>query len=327
MKMLCIAVLAGLVTTTGFAQNTNNAAQTTSNQTSATSDTIAPANVQGTFSTRYPNATNVRWYRYSPPSAVEPGEWYSTLGPDDYYVSFTADDENHIAWYDNGNWIHSTTTIDDTELPEAVRSAINREYPGFVVTDVDREHDARQLLYEVKLQKGNQRWNVHYKPDGSVFKKKQRDLKSTTPATGMTSDFQTRYPGATDVSWSSYDASDRMETLPDEWNANLDENDHQVIYTLDGGQYVAYYDNGQWIHAESLTFDHKKLPAAVNNALTSQYAGYTIKDVSREDSRNQVLYEVELTKGTDKCKIHFTADGSVAKKKCKTDGVKTKSKS
>jgi uncharacterized membrane protein YkoI len=330
MKMLSILALAMIVAASSFArEKKSNTPQNEStpliSQTSAAIDTVPPASIKTSFTTRYPNASNVKWYSFTPATTIEPGMWYSTLGPDDYYVSFIMDDADYIAWYDNGNWIYSTQRIDDTELPAAVSSAINSEYPGFVITDVDREHDAKQMLYEVKLQKGNQRWNIHYTPAGTVFKKKQRDLTPVQAETAMTNDFNTRYAGASDVVWYRYDPADRIEVLPGDWNYNMDANDYEVVYMLDGSPYVAYYDNGNWIHSESNMFDRNKLPLAVSNAINTQYAGYTIKDVSREDSRDQVVYEVELTKGSDKCKIHYTAEGSVAKKKCKIGGVKTKS--
>jgi len=330
MKMFTVLVLAALMagSSSSLGNNTDLPFTKTvrAGNIKTAIDTVPPANIQTSFSTRYPNASNVKWYSYNPAGiTVEPGWWYSNLGPDDYYVSFVMDDDDYVAWYDNGNWIYSTQPIDNTELPDAVRSAINTEYPGFVITDVDREHDAKQMLYEVKLQKGNQRWNIHYTPAGTVFKKKQRDLKPVSAETGMVSDFQTRYPTASDVVWYHYDPYDRMEAVSGTWNYNLDANDYEVVYMLDGSQYAAYYDNGNWIHSEAYTFDRNKLPAAVNNAINTQYAGYAIKDVSREDNRNQVVYEVELTKGSDKCKIHYSADGSVVKKKCKTAGVKTKS--
>jgi len=81
---------------------------------------------------------------------------------------------------------------------------------------------------------------------------------------------------------------------------------------------VCDYDNGVWVRGETTVFDPKKLPATINDAISKQYAGYIIKDVDREESKSQVLYEVELVKGNEKCKIHYTADGSIAKKKCRT---------
>src|SRR4030095_7375488 len=260
MKMLSVGVLAALITGSSFFPGKNSNTPLTNETglltcaTGAAIDTVPPANIQASFTAKYPNATKVKWYTYTPAVTVEPGMWYSTLGPDDYYVSFVMDDQDYIAWYDNANWVYAIERIDNTELPDPVRSAISSQYPGFIITDVDREHDSKQLLYEVKLQKGNERWNVHYTPTGEVFKKKQRDLKPVKAETAMVTDFETRYPNATDVVWYSYDPYDRIEVLPGDWNYNMDAKDYEVVYVLDGNQYVAYYDNGNWIHSEAYTF-------------------------------------------------------------------------
>ena len=290
------------------------------------SDTLPPAKIQSSFTTKYPNATSVKWYRYTAPTTkMEPGYWYSTLDGNDYYVSFNWNDVDYIAWYDNENWVYSTHHIGNTELPIPVSQAIVSQYPGFAVIDVDMEHDSKQELYEVKLQKGYERWNVHFTPEGTVFKKKQRDLKQANAEVAIVSDFETRYPTATAATWYKYDPYDRVEVLPTDWNYKMDADDYEVVFTSDGSNYIAYYDNGNWVRTESYWYDRSSLPTVISNAISTQYAGYTIKDVSREDSRNNIVYEVELMKGNDICKIHYGADGSIVKKKCRTDGVKTKS--
>jgi uncharacterized membrane protein YkoI len=283
------------------------------------SDTIiVPSGIQTSFVRLYPNASRVVWYRYTPPNVtVEPGFWYSTMDANDYYASFLWNDDEYIAWYDNGSWIHSTQRIDRSELPTPVRQAISREYPGFIITDVDIEHDKNQKLYEVKLDKGNTRWNVHYSPSGSVVKKKMKSLSKIDGEAAMVTDFESRYPNASAVTWYRYAPDDRIDLVPSDWDFALDENDYEVRYTMDGSDYVAYYDNGRWIRSETMIFDRTKLPASVTNAINTQYAGYTIQDVDREDEDNQVVYEVELVKGNEKCKIHYSTDGNIVKKKCK----------
>lgn len=286
---------------------------------SAGSDTvIVPSGIQTSFTRLYPNASRVVWYRYTPANmAIEPGIWYYTLDTSDYYANFFWNDDEYIAWYDNGSWIHSTQRIDRSELPAPVSQAISREYPGFVITDVDIEHDKNQKLYEVKLDKGNTRWNVHYSPSGAVVKKKMKNLTKTDGESAMVTDFESRYPNASAVTWYRYSPSDRIDLLPSDWEYALDENDYEVRYTMDGSDYVAYYDNGKWVRSETMTFDRTKLPASVSNAINTQYAGYSIQDVDREDDANQVLYEVELVKGNEKCKIHYSTAGNIVKKKCK----------
>jgi uncharacterized membrane protein YkoI len=279
---------------------------------------IVPSGIQTSFSKLYPNASRVVWYRYTPAKGVmEPGVWYYNLDTSDYYASFFWNDDEYIAWYDNGSWIHSTQRIDRSELPDPVNQAIRKEYPGFIITDVDIEHDNNQKLYEVKLDKGNTRWNVHYSPSGSVVKKKMKNLSKADAEATMTADFESRYPNASTVTWYRFSPADRIDLLPSDWEYALDENDYEVRYTMDGNDYVAYYDNGRWVRSQAMTFDRSKLPASVSNAINSQYAGYSIQDVDREDDANQVIYEVELVKGNEKCKIHCSTDGSIVKKKCK----------
>ena len=290
-------------------------------------DTIpVPATIRTTFNTRYPNASNVKWYRYTPDAMkVDASEWYSTLDQSDYYVSFNWEDADYVAWYDNGTWIRSSKRIDNTDLPDVVSRVLSTEYPGFIITDVDMEMDKGQTLYEVDLEKGNMKWNVHLTPAGAVIKKKDRSLTTAQVAETMVSDFQTRYPNASEITWYAYSPRERVEILPTDWDYGMDVKDYEVRFISDGTEYVAWYDNGNWLRSEVYTFDASKLPASINTAINTEFVGYTIKDVDREDNANQVLYEVELQKGNDKCKIHYATDGSVVKRKCRVAGVKTKS--
>ena len=279
---------------------------------------IVPSGIQTAFGKLYPNATNVVWYRYTPPNiTIEPGMWYSTLDASDYYARFFWNDDEYIAWYDNGKWIHSTQRIDDSEIPVAISQAISRDYPGFVITDVDIEHEDKQKLYEVKLDKGNTRWKILYSPQGTEINKKMKTLSKVDAEAAMVTDFESRYPDVSAVTWYRYSPPDRIDLLPWDWDYTMDENDYEVRYTMDGNDYVAYYDNGRWVRSEAMTFDRSKLPASVTTAINSQYAGYTIKDVDREDEANQVLYEIELVKANEKCKIHYASNGNIVKKKCK----------
>lgn len=285
-----------------------------------TDTVIVPVTVSTSFSTKYPNATKIRWYQYAPDKiAVDPAEWYYGLDDKDYYVSFYWEDADYMAWYDNGNWIHASKNIDDIDIPADVMKAVNSQYPGYEIVDVDMEFDAKQSLYEVKLMKGDSRWNVHYSPTGSVVRKKEKRLNKSDPQTEMTADFQTRFPNATEVTWYSYQPSDRVDVMPTDWDYSLDASDHEVRFKMDGSEYQAWYDNGKWVRSELVTMaDVSKLPANINNAIRSQYSGYTIKDVETEQNSTRIIYEVELAKGNEKCKVHYTGEGAIIKKKCRT---------
>lgn len=278
---------------------------------------IVPETVRTSFIKMYPNATSIVWYRYTPVMPRVETDWYYSLDTNDYYVSFW-DGADYVAWFDNGAWVHSTMQIDDSELPAAIRQSITSQFPGYVITDVDLEKDKAQSVYEVELEKGADRWKVHYSPSGSIIKKKSTAFTKADVEDAMSDDFEKRYPNATVVTWYKYMPRERVDLLPSDWEYGLDENDYQVRFSMDGADYIAYYDNGAWVRSETTVFDPKKLPATVNDAIKKQYAGYMIKDVEREESKNQILYEVELVKGNEKCKIHYTADGSISKKKCRT---------
>jgi len=283
---------------------------------------IVPATIQTSFSTKYPSATKVIWYQYTPDKTMtaDPTVWYYGLDDKDYYVTFNWDNSDYIAWYDNGNWIRSSQRIDNIDLPADIMRAINTQYPGYTITDVDMERDNKQELYEVKLAKGDSKWNVHYTPTGTVSRKKERHLTKYDPQAEMTTDFTTRFPNSTEVVWYRYDPEARVEVYPTDWDYNMDATDYEVKFKMDGTEYSAWYDNGKWVRTESMTMNTNttKLPANINDLLKTQYSGYTVKDVETEQSSTRTVYEIELAKGNEKCKVFYTAEGAIIKKKCRT---------
>ena len=286
----------------------------------ATADTvIAPVVISTSFESKYPNATKVIWYKYNPEVTYnDPTEWYYILDNNDYYVTFYWNDEDYIAWYDDGNWIRSSKTIDDIELPANVWNSINKEFPNYKITDVDMEHDKNQSLYEVKMVKGENKWNIHYKPDGTVFKKKQKSYSKVSPQNPTTTDFNTRFPNANAVTWYYYVPDERVTLFPGQWNYNMDSTDYEVRFKWNGSDYTAWYDNGQWVRTETMMKgDNNKLPAAVKSALKSQYSEYSIDEIEEDQKHGQTVYEIKLMKGDEKCKVHYTSMGAIVKRKCK----------
>jgi uncharacterized membrane protein YkoI len=139
--------------------------------------------------------------------------------------------------------------------------------------------------------------------------------------------FETKYPNASNVRWSRYKPdADRSTLTASDWNYGLDSNDYEVMFTWDGDDYYAWYDEGNWIRATSPVKDHSKLPANINAAIRKDYAGYEITEVDKEHDKDRTTYEVELKKGDDKIKVHYDENGKEIKKKSKIDGEKTKSK-
>ena len=320
--LLLAALLAGSNPFRSSDENISSKDLTKSVVSSLTVDTvIVPVAIRTSFDTKYPKATKVMWYQYTPDKAqvTDPTIWYYGLDDKDYYVTFNWQDADYIAWYDNGNWIRSSQNIDNIDLPADVMRSINTQYPGYRIADVDLEHDSKQTLYEVKLVKGDAKWNVHYTPTGTVARKKERHLTKYDPQAEMTTDFTTRFPNSTEVVWYRYAPEDRTDLYPTDWNYSMDANDYEVRFKMNGTDYSAWYDDGKWVRSEAIMMtNNTTLPANINELLRTQYSGYTIKDVETEQSSTRTVYEIELAKGNEKCKVFYTAEGAIIKKKCRT---------
>ena len=138
--------------------------------------------------------------------------------------------------------------------------------------------------------------------------------------------FETKYPNASNVKWSRYKPVDKTTVDKDDWRYNLDSNDYEVSFNWDGLDYYAWYNDGNWLRASTNITDYSKLPAAVNNLIKNQYAGYEITEADKEHDNDRTLYEIDLKKGDDKLKLHVDENGKIVKKKGKEDGMKVKVK-
>lgn len=171
------------------------------------------------------------------------------------------------------------------------------------------------------------------KTDGSAntTTKSEATTSSTTtvvvPEKTKTS-FETKYPKASNIVWTTYQPQP-IETI--EWNwyewPSMDTSDYMVTYNLDGSNYWTWYDDqGEWIRTVTNITDFTTLPAAVTKTLNSQFDGFTIKSVDKENDKNTAAYEIDLEKGTDKMKVLVSESGMVMKKKGTMNGAEVKEK-
>ena len=146
------------------------------------------------------------------------------------------------------------------------------------------------------------------------------------PATTRTS-FESKYPNASNVTWTYYD--EPYTAIDWDWTSwpVVDNKDYVVRYNWQGLDYYSWYDeNGDWIGTTSVITDYSSLPAAVNSRLTKDFNGYSVTAVDKENDKNREAYEIDLEKGSDKAKVLIAADGTVLKKKGTMDGEKVKEK-
>ncbi len=161
-------------------------------------------------------------------------------------------------------------------------------------------------------------------------------MSETTPPSSTTTivvpdpvkvSFEKKYPNVSNVTWTRYyEPINTFDWELAEWPA-MDTSDFMVTYKSDNNDYWTWYDDeNNWIGTVSAVTDFAGLPAAVNKTIESEFPGYTILSVDKENDKNRTAYEIELSKGEDKMKALIEENGTVLKKKGKVDGVKTKEK-
>jgi hypothetical protein len=139
--------------------------------------------------------------------------------------------------------------------------------------------------------------------------------------------FQEKYPTASNVSWNRYEP---VSTFDWEWTgwSTMDTADYMVTYKVDANDYWSWYDNeNNWVGTITTITDYAGLPAEVNKSIASNFPGYTIVSVDKENDKNRTAYELELTKGEDRMKALIAENGTVLKKKGIVSGEKVKEKS
>ncbi|MGG9971982.1 PepSY-like domain-containing protein [Ferruginibacter sp. SUN002] len=167
--------------------------------------------------------------------------------------------------------------------------------------------------------------------DTVVVKEKTKEVttvyKTVEVAPIVQTKFIERYPAASDVQWVRYQD---VPVTDADWNlmdwASLDTTDYAAKYVIDKKDYWSWYTpQGEWISTVS-TIESTEVPAAVNKTLQSQFPGYTITFVNKENYKNKTAYKVKLEKGDDKMKVVMDENGSIMKQKGEEDGQKIKIK-
>ena len=128
--------------------------------------------------------------------------------------------------------------------------------------------------------------------------------------------FSTQYPTASNVIWSTYDAS---ATPIVDWELNgwtAGDGAYVVTYNMNNDTYYSWYTaNGDWIGTAYVMNDYKSLPPAVTSMLNDKFQGYSISSVKREMKKDQMAYELQLKNGDMKAKVLVDDNGNIIKQK------------
>ncbi|HKC69160.1 MAG TPA: PepSY-like domain-containing protein [Bacteroidia bacterium] len=116
-----------------------------------------PASVQTTFKKQFAQANKVEW----------------EMEETDYEVNFkTAGVEYSAKYNKEGNWLETEQEIKKTDLPPAVKQAVDKEFPKAELEETEKVTLANNtVVYEMEIEQGKQKFEVQFSADGKLLKK------------------------------------------------------------------------------------------------------------------------------------------------------------
>ena len=162
----------------------STATDTTTHMTAPVENTTvatveAPATARTAFETKYKNAKNVTWKRYTPSassSTMDEYDYAYDLDTSYYQVNYNWNDLDYMAWYNpKGEWIKTYAKMENnSNLPAAVNNAINKKFNGYKIVDVELEDRKKGMQYEVDLDNGTAKKKVVFSATGAILKQKDK---------------------------------------------------------------------------------------------------------------------------------------------------------
>jgi Putative beta-lactamase-inhibitor-like, PepSY-like len=152
-------------------------------------------------------------------------------------------------------------------------------------------------------------------PDPATTVQSPTTTTTYNPPDNVRTAFQTKYPNASNVTWSPYQPYDRINW---EWTGwpSMDTTYYAVSYTVDNRKHWSWWDRAMnWIGSTSTIEDSTMLPDAVKNTLKKNYSGYKIVSIDEENDKNRIAYEIKLEKGTARTRVLIDKNGRILKKK------------
>lgn len=114
-----------------------------------------PAKVQKAFAGKFPSASKISWGKENKT------EWEA---------EFTLDGSKISANFsDDGAWVETEKEIPASQLPMAVAEAIQKQYPGWKITEADKTETAKNgTIYEADVKSGKMKKSLAFKDDGTA---------------------------------------------------------------------------------------------------------------------------------------------------------------
>lgn len=116
-----------------------------------------PKTVSEAFAKKFPAATSVKWGKEN---------------SKEYEAEFKLNGKPASAnFLTDGTWVETEMEISNAEVPAAVSSAVQKKYPGAVVSNVYKIDNAKgEVTYEAEIKTNNKKKEVVLKADGTIIK-------------------------------------------------------------------------------------------------------------------------------------------------------------
>jgi uncharacterized membrane protein YkoI len=111
-----------------------------------------PVKVKTGFEQKFKEAKNIKWSRENAK------EWEA---------EFTLNGKSYSANFNNdGNWLETEHQISLAEIPSSVKSAFEKDFPSFSITEADISETAHGIAYELDIKKGAIKKEVSFDATG-----------------------------------------------------------------------------------------------------------------------------------------------------------------
>lgn len=247
-----------------------------------------PIELQSAFSSKYPNAANVKW-------EIESG----------YYVADFYDGYEASAWFtQTGEWQMTETDIPYKSLPQAVKTSFEAsEYASWKIDDVDKvDRQDFETVYVIEVEKQDQEINLYFSVEGILIKSiVDNDNDHYLPTTEFTAEMKNF------ILYKYQDAQIVEIDIKDDNNALKGYTEVNIIHDNISKE-IIFNKNGNWY---STSWDVNVIPSHIGNIISEKYAGYQIDDTEFFDMAEGIdYYLIELEKNNvPDIKVKITEDG------------------
>lgn len=121
-------------------------------------DEKIPAAAKTGFSAKFPTAQKVKW------GVEKPGE---------FEAEFTLSGVETSALFDvKGNLLETEVEIKESELPQAVKATIAKDFAGYKLDEIEKATDAKGITtFEMEAAKGKDKLEISFDANGKLLNK------------------------------------------------------------------------------------------------------------------------------------------------------------